>query len=263
MHDVIALLVACAAALYAVGAIRLWRHAGIGRGVARREVLAFVIACASVVVTLAAPFDEIADASFAAHMVQHETLMIVAAPLFVVAHPLAVWLWALPSSWRASLANSTAVRMLAALWRTWTRPVVATCVQIAALWVWHVPRLFDAALREPSLHIAQHASFFVAALAFWTAIAAPHRRRDDLAQAILLFVTMLATGALGALLTFAQTPWYAPYADSTLSRSWTPLEEQQLGGLIMWIPGGLPYIAAALWALARALRLIHRRPSLA
>ncbi len=263
MHYLIATLVACAATLYAVGAMRLWHHAGVGRGVARREAFAFATACASVVVALGAPFDEVADTSFAVHMVQHETLMIIAAPLFVIAQPLAVWLWALPLSWRPVLANSHAVRMLSSLWRSLTRPTVATCLQIAVLWVWHVPRFFDAALREGALHVAQHASFFVAALAFWTAIAAPRRRRGDLAHAMLLFVTMLASGALGALLTFAQTPWYAPYADAALSGRLTPLEDQQLGGLVMWIPGGLPYVVAALWALGSVLRPTRRHPSLA
>jgi cytochrome c oxidase assembly factor CtaG len=124
-----------------------------------------------------------------------------------------------------------------------------------ALWAWHVPALFDAALRSPAMHILQHASFLASALLFWWAAlgGAPAPARRGVAM-VLLFTTMLHTGALGALLALAPAPWYPHYVDSAAA-GLDPLEDQQLGGLVMWVPGGLAYLAAG---LAAAFQLLEK-----
>jgi putative membrane protein len=130
----------------------------------------------------------------------------------------------------------------------------ACALQTAALWAWHLPAWFRAALEHPGLHILQHATFLATALCFWWSVLRPAAARQAAARGIAtLFVTTLTTGALGALLTFGSSAWYAlPGQDGPFG--WTTLEDQQLGGLIMWIPGGTVYMVIALVLGARALR---------
>src|SRR5207248_6826100 len=143
-----------------------------------RRVVAFGAAWTAALLALEEPTLTIAAESFAAHMVQHETLMLIAAPLIVISQPLAAWSWALPRTWRRRVADWPAMQAAATIWRGATRPVVATLIQLSVLWIWHAPRLFDAAASDPWVHAAQHVSFFVAALAFWTAmLQRPNRRR--------------------------------------------------------------------------------------
>jgi cytochrome c oxidase assembly factor CtaG len=139
-------------------------------------------------------------------------------------------------------------------WRTATEPAVAWSVHAVALWVWHAPPLFQRTLDSHLAHTLQHASFLGSALLFWWALAHSRRRGMGLGGAVLYtFTTAAHTGALGALLTFAPTLWYPVYGDTT---AWglTPLEDQQLAGLIMWIPAGIVYVLAALMLSAQWLR---------
>jgi len=250
----VAALVIVAASAYGWGAYRLWRSAGVGRGLSVPQVLAFVAAWLASLIALEGPVVAIAGESFAAHMAQHETLMVIAAPLFVVGRPFAAWSWSLPASWRGRIAGATALRLAAVLWHGLTQPLTATVLQIIVVWLAHVPRVFDYAVSDPWTHALQHAAFFIAAIAFWTALLRHSNPLEGLAKTALVFVTMLGIGALGALLTFARAPWYDAYAATDSLRSLSRVDDQQLGGLLMWIPGGLPYIAAALWLLVRSLR---------
>ena len=134
-----------------------------------------------------------------------------------------------------------------ASWRVLTSPLWATTLSIVVLWLWHVPRLFDLATSDRGWHAAQHASFFVSALAFWWAMRATRSGIGTVGPTVLgLFVAMIVTGALGGLLAFADTAWYAAYAATSPPFGWTRVEDQQMGGLIMWIPGGTIYMAMAL-----------------
>ncbi len=152
-------------------------------------------------------------------MVQHELLMVIAAPLLVAARPL------------------VALRLRLPKWLS--DPLVAWIAHAAAIWLWHVPGVFEAAAHDEALHFAQHASFLVTALMFWwTVFAKPG------AGIASLFTTMLHTGALGALMALSNRSWYAGYA----------LEDQQLAGLVMWVPAGLAYPIAAVVLLSRTLR---------
>ena len=246
---------------YGAGVRRLWKATTAGRGIRRRDAAAFAGGWLALAVSLLGPLDAWAGRSFAAHMLQHEMLMLVAAPFLVIGRPLAAWTWALPRRAHATLRRALASTALARFWRAFTRPLGATVVQLAVLFVLHVPRLFDYAATHPGAHAAQHAMFLSSALCFWWATrgALVRRRIGDQSGAgvalACLFVTMLATGALGALLAFASTPWYPIYAASTMPWSARPLEDQQLGGLVMWIPGGCVYLVAG---LARARELLLR-----
>jgi putative membrane protein len=247
-------LLALSAALYAAGVLRLWRHAGRGRGITLGQVAAFAAGWLTLVGALIGPIDEFGDELFSVHMVQHELLMVVAAPLLVLARPLAAWTWAFAPQQRRALGQATRWGWLAALWAFITRPVVAWALHAMALWGWHVPELFDAALHHEWIHILQHTSFFGTALLFWWSVLGRDRRSAHGGFALVsVFTTMLHTSALGALLTFATSAWYPTYAAAGGALGLTPVEDQQIGGLVMWIPGGTAYLVAALVLVARLL----------
>jgi cytochrome c oxidase assembly factor CtaG len=193
-------------------------------------------------------------------MLEHELLMLAAAPLLVMSRPLALMLWAFPAAGRQGLGAAARSGWIQSPWRALTEPWTATALQAAALWLWHLPTLFDRALASEAWHAAQHLSFLVTALLFWTAVLPPDHRRG-LARSIgCLFLTSLVSGALGAFMALSSSPWYERYAElgmtpQGLLGGLTPSEDQQLAGLLMWIPGGMVHAAAALALLGSALRL--------
>jgi putative membrane protein len=243
-------LLGLSVAMYGVGVRRLWRRAGAGRGITVRQAICFAAGWMVLAAALTSPLDALGAALFSMHMVQHELLMVVAAPLFVLSRPLEAWTWALPSGWRRPLASIGRLRPLAALWTALTEPLGAWMLHAVVLWAWHIPWLFAAALAYETVHALQHGSFLAAALAFWWSVLGRGVRRPDAAGVASLFTTMLHTGALGALLTFAPHPWYAHYAGTAAAFGLTALEDQQLGGLVMWVPGGLAYMVAGLVIVA-------------
>jgi cytochrome c oxidase assembly factor CtaG len=201
---------------------------------------------------LVSPLHQAGERSFAAHMLEHELLMLPAAALLVLARPLGVMLWSLPGAARRATARAVKASGLVALHRALSEPVTATLLQTAVLWGWHAPALFDLALAHEGWHVAQHASFLVSALVFWSAML--HRARPGHA-AVCLFATSVVGGALGALMAFSQSPWYARYAALGMAPfGLSATEDQQLAGLLMWVPGGVVHAAAALVLVARTLR---------
>jgi putative membrane protein len=243
----VVLPLATSAALYTVGVARLWRRAGIGRGVRRWQAACFALGWLLLVAALVAPLHWLGERLFAAHMIEHEILMVVAAPLLVVARPVGAILWAVPAGWRRSAGGFAQVPAIAALWRCLTDPLVATVVHASALWAWHVPALYQAALTSSPLHWLQHLSFFVTALFFWWSLLRGRMRERGYGAAVLyLFATSLHSGFLGILLALARQPLYPAQTRTALEWGLTPLEDQQLAGLIMWVPAGLIYAAAAL-----------------
>jgi putative membrane protein len=247
-------LLAISMALYLVGTGRLWHRAGTGRGLRRFEVAMWGAGWLTLVGALVSPLDPLGESLFSAHMVQHELLMVAAAPLLVLGRPLAAWAWALPASWRPGAGGVFRRRGWRPVWATLTHPVTAWSLHAVALWGWHLPALFEAALAHPAVHAFQHASFLATALLFWwSTLGAIDRRRQGAALAS-LFTTMLHTGALGALMTLSPLLWYPHYAATSAAYGLDPLADQQLGGLIMWIPASAAYLAVGLAIAARGLR---------
>lgn len=245
-------LLAASAGLYAMGVRRLWQRAGRGRGIARADAARFAAGWLALCAALLSPIDTLAAALFSVHMVQHELLMVVAAPLLVLARPLEAWTWALRPAWRKALAGVARFGPLRAAWRACTEPIGAWTLHAVALWAWHVPVLFNAALANEAVHVAQHSCFFISALFFWWSAFARGAWHGG-ASVAALFTTMMHTSALGALLTFAPTPWYAHYSGAS-AFGLSALEDQQLGGLVMWVPGGLAYLIGGLAIAAAWLR---------
>ena len=245
--------------LYMRGAMEIWRRAGVGRGVRRHQAAAFLAGMVALGVALLSPLDGMSTELFSAHMVQHIVLILVAAPLLVLGASLAPLFWTFPGEWRARLGRAWQTPSLRVSGKLLIHPLAVGLVGTGAMWLWHAPSLYEAALRVDAIHAAEHASFLTAALLFWWVVLPSSRGHGHHGVAFLLvFVMMLQSGALGALITFARSPWYAVHADTVVAWGLTPLEDQQLAGVIMWVPMGTVYLVTALWLVATWLRSLER-----
>ncbi|MER9605289.1 cytochrome c oxidase assembly protein [Mesorhizobium sp. M0243] len=246
--------------LYVAGANRLWRRSGRGRRLRSRQAFQFAAGWAVLAFALVSPIHALGEHVFAAHMIEHELLMVVAAPLLVASRPTAAMMWALPVQLRQIFGAAGHANTLRAIWAFISRPVVATVLHGAAIWIWHLPALFEAALQQGFLHYAQHASFLGTGLLFWWVLLPRPGREHARGNAVMhLFFTSLHTGLLGALLVVSPKLWYPANAAGSDLWGLSPLEDQQLAGLIMWIPAGLIYGGAALLLVAFWIQTSSRR----
>jgi cytochrome c oxidase assembly factor CtaG len=235
------------ALLYAGGAGRLWRRAGAGRGVGTGQAAMFTAGWLALSLALVTPLHALGERLFTAHMVEHEILMVVAAPLLALSRPIGAMLWGLPQGWRRVLGAATASRPWRGIWRFMTDPLAATMVHGVAIWAWHVPALFAMALEDEAMHALQHASFLFTALLFWWSLLCRRGSRAAHGAAVgHLFVTALHTGLLGTLLLFSTRLWFPSAAGEAARWGLTALEDQQLAGLVMAFPACLVYPAVGL-----------------
>lgn len=230
--------------VYGLGVARLWSAAGFGRGASLLQVACFAGGWLLMAAALVSPLHELSLRLFSVHMVEHELVMAAAAPLLVLARPLPSMLWAFPSRWRRGVAKGAKAIGFLLGWDILSRPLVATILHAVAIWAWHIPFAFEAALLSEPLHWLQHLSFLVTALFFWWAMFDARSRQG--AAVLELFFTAMHTAFLGVLLTVAPRPMYP--LQSLLSQHYglDPLSDQQLAGLIMWVPAGTVYVAAGL-----------------
>jgi cytochrome c oxidase assembly factor CtaG len=234
--------------IYVVGRERLARRSTHPR----RPPWLFLAGWAVLTLALVSPLHAGGERSFTLHMVEHELIMLAATFLLAASHSGGILAWGLPAPARRLLGGGWKAP-LAKTWRSLTDPLTATILQAVVMWAWHAPALFDRALDSRGWHVAQHVSFIIASLLFWSAMLHP-RRGGFLLSAACLFLTSLVEGALGALMALSQSPWYAAYAAMGMSGiGLDPTTDQQLAGLVMWIPGGLVHGAAALWLVYRWL----------
>ncbi|WP_395623528.1 cytochrome c oxidase assembly protein [Sphingomonas daechungensis] len=203
--------------------------------------------------SLVSPLHHGGEQSFTLHMIEHELIMLAATFLLAASHAGGVIAWGLPAPLRRGLGGGWKAP-IASLWHRLTDPITATIVQSLVMWVWHAPALFDRALASQGWHVAQHLSFVISSLLFWTAML-DTRLGGYLLSAACLFVTSLVEGALGALMALSASPWYPAYAAMGVTGiKLDPTADQQLAGLIMWIPGGLVHGGAALGLLYQWLK---------
>ncbi|MGT2466762.1 cytochrome c oxidase assembly protein [Mesorhizobium atlanticum] len=243
----ITLPLAAIALIYALGAARLWRRSSRGRPERLRQALLFAAGWSGLTVALVSPIHALGERVFSAHMIEHELLMAVAAPLLVASCPGAALMWALPATLRRGTRSLTHGRTLQAVWVLAARPLSATVLHGIAIWVWHIPALFEAALQQGVLHYAQHASFLGTALLFWWVLLPRSWQQKTYGISVMhLFFTSLHTGLLGVLLLVSPKLWYPENGSGAALWSLSPIEDQQLAGLVMWVPAGLIYGGAAL-----------------
>jgi putative membrane protein len=211
---------------YAAGTVRLWTRAGIARGVTLPQAAAYLLGWSSLAAALVSPLHEWGEHLFTAHMIEHEIVIAIAAPLLVLARPAAAFLWAFPQKQRRMIGQAMG------------RPLHGL-----ALWGWHAPPLFDAAVADVLLHRLQHLSFFATGVIFWWAVL----RRCDYGLAVWhLFVTMMHMTILSALIALSPRVLYNLQTAQAARFGLTPLEDQQLAGVVMWVPAGTIYVGAAL-----------------
>jgi putative membrane protein len=210
---------------------------------------------------LLSPLDALSSALASAHMVQHLLLLLVAAPLLALSAPASAILRGSPLAvrrasgrWRRRLGlthgNLAVLRHPAAVW----------LLSVGVLWFWHAATPYDAALDNEPLHLLEHASFLVTAVLFWHAVIGIRgaARVSGGLGVLLVFAMAMQSVFLSALLTFARTPWYSGYATTTASWGLDPLADQQVAGVIMWIPAGGIYLTAALVLLVTWIRASER-----
>jgi putative membrane protein len=237
-----------------VTAALYYRGATEAHGVSSKQKIFFWTGWLLLCVALLSPVHPLGEALFSAHMAQHELLMVAAAPLLVLSRPLVALLWGVPQPWRRTLGQWSKQKIVQSTWHFATHPMTAWWVHAAALWIWHIPRFFQATLASDGIHAFQHVSFLGSALLFWWSLLYAHGTGGYGASVMYLFTTAVHTSILGALLTFSSTVWYPNYGTKAVAWGLTPLEDQQAGGLIMWIPAGLVYVIAVLFLMAVWLR---------
>jgi putative membrane protein len=230
--------------VYALGLRNLWRKA-----VQPWQVLAFFLGWAFAGIALLSPLDRWSDVLFSAHMAQHEILMLISAPLMVAGRPYLAALHVVPA-----LARTRRV------WEALTGPTTVLVLHAVVLWLGHVPVLFEAALRDESVHVVQHLGFFVTAALFWFALLHGRYGRMGYGIGVLyVFATAMHTQILGALLTFGSRVWYPTHAARTAAAGVSPVDDQQLAGVLMWIPFGAVFLFVALALFAAWLGEAERR----
>lgn len=242
-------------ALYGRGLLAL---RAAGEGPPRRQVVYAAAGWLVLAAALVSPLCRLAATLVSAHMVQHMLLVAVAPPLLVLAAPLPVIRAALPQGWQSLLGALSA--RIAGSWRRLGGPLAAGAAYGAAIWLWHLPILYQAVLLDPLLHIFAYAALIGVSLLYWAGVVTAGRdSANGYGAAILsLLATLMHTGLLGALLTFARVPWYPLLSGGAGYWGLSPLADQQLAGLVMWMPMGTIYLVASLIAAAAWLAAAAR-----
>lgn len=217
-----------------------------------RRALYFFAGVVVLLFAQASPLDALGDTYlFSAHMIQHLLLLLIVPPLLVLGIPAR-----LAARWLAAPRIGRAEHAL-------RHPAVAWLLGIGAMYLWHVPALYNAALARTGVHIAEHLCFLATGVAFWWPVCAPlpGARYAPLPLLLYLFTAAVASSVLGIILTFASPGLYPAYLQPADTRGFLPLiregwglspsVDQQLGGLIMWVPGGLVYLGAIIGTFAR------------
>lgn len=224
----------------------------------RHRTWFFLAGLVVLALALVSPVEAYEGVLFSVHMVQHMLLELLAAPLLLAGGPITLTLRvARPSVRRRLLAvlQSRAIHVL-------SFPVIAWALFAAANWGWHFSALYDQALENELLHYVQHATFLGASLLFWWPIIGADPSPWRLPHPVRLFYLFLAmpqNSFLGVAIMSASTILYPHY--STNVRSWgpTPLEDQQIGGIIMWVVGDVAFLVGMALVVAMWVRHEERR----
>lgn len=250
------------AVLYGAGWRKL-RLRGSRRLASKGRLSSFLVGLAVVAVSLMSAIDSFSADLFLMHMIQHLLLIMVAAPLIVLANPFPFILWGMPQGRAVGLALMSSRAPFRRLLRRVTGPGITWLLFVACLWGWHDPGAYQAALRSDLIHDIEHLCFYGTALLFWWHViqAGPrvHPRLSPGARIAFTLSVVPANMVAGVAISFAGSPLYEHY--TTVPRIWglTALEDQQLGGTIMWIPGSMMYLIAGIILISRMVQESERR----
>lgn len=259
--DVLAgLMLITTAVLYGAGL----RHLAV-RGASHpiTESLAFTAGVVALLASILPPLDTLSLERFSVHMAQHELMMLVGVPLLMAGRPLAACVWGLPGSLRPHAVTLLQSAPAASSWRLLTAPVVAWTLHGAAIWIWHAPPLYEWAIHNEAVHAVQHLLFIGTSGLFWWGLLYGRYGRAGYGAAVFyVFTTTVHTGLLGALITFARTPLYPSYSLAGAAHHLDALGDQQIAGLLMWIPAGIVLTGTGLALFAAWLGEAQRRSRL-
>ena len=243
--------------LYWRGSRRLAaRHARVRAA----EPIAFWAGWLTAIAALLPQVDRAAAELFSVHMAQHELLMLVVAPLMIAGRPILPWLWALPSHVRAGAGTAIGCPTISGAWALLTMPLVAWTLHGLAIWVWHLPALYEAALRDDGIHAVQHAMFVGTAVLFWWGLVYGRYGRAAYGAAVLyVFATLVHTGLLGAMFALSERSFYPLYVERAEAAGVDAVADQQLAGLYMWVPSGIVLTLFGLALFAAWLGEAERR----
>jgi cytochrome c oxidase assembly factor CtaG len=207
------------------------------------RTFAFAGGCAAVAATVLPPLATISERLFSAHMAQHLLIIVVAAPLFVVS------------------------RVFTGLTRTavgsrLTRPVAAWCVFVAVFLFWHWPASFQWAAERESTRLLEHATILFASFLFWS-VALSERGQDWLsygARALMVMTAAVATDLPGVIMVFSPRAICTMPGEDAVRWGLTALQDQQIAGLLMWVPANIVFFGIATWLFARWISTADRRP---
>jgi cytochrome c oxidase assembly factor CtaG len=242
------------AALYLHGWRRLSRRMPARFGA--RHLAATMTGLASILLALTSPLDALSTLLLQAHMTQHMLLMLVAPPLLWMGAPVAPMLLGLPRPVRRTVTRALAVPQVRQLSHVLSDPVVSWVTFVVAFWAWHIPALYDLALRSDGWHHVEHACFFLTALLFWRLVILSWPTRSSWPRwAMIPYLALadLQNSALAAILTFSDRVIYPTYAAAPRLWGLSALEDQAIAGVIMWVPGSLAFLLPVLWLVATVL----------
>ena len=238
---------------------------------ARWRLVSYLSGLVIVAIALISPIDVLGGQLFFMHMIQHLLLIMIAPPLLLIANPMPFLLWGLPSNWRRKVGNWIATLLhregsfrqglkvitgAGIIWLLWTISVIG----------WHDPNMYNAALRSDLVHDLEHITFFTASMLFWWHVtgAGPriHKQFGLIGRTAFVLAAVPPNMALGVALAFAGVVVYSYY--EAVPRLWgiNPVLDQRIGGVIMWIPGSMMFIIAALILIARLLKEEADKPVL-
>jgi cytochrome c oxidase assembly factor CtaG len=222
-----------------------------GQDIRGRHVAFFFAGILVLYLALQSPLDDISDTTlFSAHMTQHILLGLIGPVLLASS---------IPTRWLRTLLRIPIVGQLLSFF---TKPIVALLLFNIDLWVWHLPAFYEGALRDTNVHVLQHLLIIATGTLFWLTILhdiTPARSLSYLTKIALLFFSMVSSGILGAIFCFAGNTIYTFYGNAPLSFGLTPLDDQQLAGAIMWVPGGGIFFVALLLTFAAWLKNEDRK----
>jgi len=252
-----------AAAVYTRGwwvlSSRMPARFGTGR------LAAFLGGLAVIAVALASPLDTLAGGRLSAHMVQHQLLMMLAPPLLWLGAPIAPILVALPRLIRRPVAAALTSRVLRPIAHMIAQPAFGWVAFALAFWIWHAAPLYQLALRSHAWHHVEHACFVATAMLFWRPVIQAWPDRASWPRWTMIPYLLLAdlqNTILAAILTFSDRLIYPAYASVTVGHL-SALDDQAMAGVIMWVPGSLVFLVAAIWLAMEAFSGARAVPGVA
>lgn len=265
------IVLALAGTFYTRGWWRLRQRQRHGRLATNWRLLSYLTGLIIIGLALMSPIDILSQQLFLMHMTQHLLLIMIAPPLLLITNPMPFILWGLPTSWRLKVGRVIGRLLhrkhpLRRNLRLATAPGIIWLAWVIMIFGWHDPTLYNAALQYGWVHDIEHLTFFAAGMLFWWHVTGAGPRLHK--QASLLGRIAFVIGAIppnmltGVVLAFASQPIYTYY--TAVPRLWnlSVMADQQIGGVIMWVPGSMMYIIAALILLSRLLDVEDKKPIL-